>query len=103
MNVLVIGSGGREHTLAWMISKSKLLNRLYIAPGNAGTHELGENCDIDPLDFDKIGELVINKDINIVVIGPEQPLVAGMADYFKNNQHLKEIPVIGPSSDGAML
>ncbi len=103
MNVLVIGSGGREHTLAWMISKSKLLNRLYIAPGNAGTHELGENCDIDPLDFDKIGELVINKDINMVVIGPEQPLVAGMANYFKNNQHLKGIPVIGPSSDGAML
>jgi len=103
MNVLVIGSGGREHALSWMISKSKLLNKLFIAPGNAGTHAIGENCDTDPMDFESIGKLAIDKKINLVVIGPEQPLVAGMADYFQASPHLKDIPVIGPFSAGAML
>lgn len=103
MNVLILGSGGREHAFAWKIAKSKLLQNLYIAPGNAGTSNCGTNVDIAVNDFDAIKNLVWEKDINLVLVGPEDPLVKGIHDYFLNDEVLKEIPVIGPKKDGAQL
>lgn len=103
MNILLIGSGGREHALAWKISQSKKLTKLYIAPGNAGTLNLGENIPIQPLEFAKLGQFVVDKDIDLVVVGPEDPLVKGITDFFKSEPALKNIPVIGPSSKGAAL
>lgn len=103
MNVLILGGGGREHTLAWKLAQSPKLKKLYIAPGNAGTAELGENVDIFPTDFGAVEKLVLDKKIDMVVVGPEAPLVAGIYDYFKGNPGLKKIPVIGPSKEGAAL
>ncbi|MDX2173307.1 MAG: phosphoribosylamine--glycine ligase [Bacteroidota bacterium] len=103
MNVLILGSGGREHAFAWKIAKSKLLQNLYIAPGNAGTANCGTNVNIAVNDFDAIKNLVWEKDINLVLVGPEDPLVNGIHDYFLNDDVLKEIPVIGPKKDGAQL
>tara|TARA_B100000287_G_C20585110_1_gene761924 strand:+ start:21 stop:1292 length:1272 start_codon:yes stop_codon:yes gene_type:complete len=103
MNILILGSGGREHAFAWKISKSSSCNKLFIAPGNAGTEELGNNVDIDILDFKKIKTLVLEQEIEMVIVGPEDPLVAGIYDFFKNDQKLKSISLIGPSKDGARL
>ncbi len=103
MKVLILGSGGREHTLAWKIAQSPLLTSLYIAPGNAGTGELGANVDLKVEDFNSIGQFVINEKIDMAVVGPEAPLVAGIRDFFEEHSKLREVPVIGPSSQGAML
>ena len=103
MNVLLIGSGGREHAMAWKLSQSERLTKLYIAPGNAGTDSVGTNVDLNPLDFEAVRDFVRGNGIHMVVVGPEAPLVAGIVDYFQNEPSLKYIPVIGPSKMGAML
>jgi phosphoribosylamine--glycine ligase len=103
MNVLIIGSGGREHALAWKIRKSPLLKELYLAPGNAGTARLGENIHLSVSDFTGIRQLVLEKNINMVVVGPEVPLVEGIHDFFLADPLLKDIPVIGPIQRAAML
>lgn len=103
MNVLILGSGGRECTLAWKISKSKLLNQLYIAPGNAGTSEYGINIAIKETDFEAIAKLCKENKIEMIVVGPEQALADGIHDYFANDTTLAHIAVIGPSQQGAKL
>ena len=103
MNVLILGSGGREHALAWKFSQSPLLGRLYIAPGNAGTAKIGENIPISIKNFESIKSFVLQKSIELVVVGPEEPLVNGIYDFFKEDVLLREIPVIGPSKSGARL
>ncbi len=103
MNVLLLGSGGREHALAWKISQSDKLKNLFIAPGNAGTSTIGENINIDLNNFSSIKQTVIEKNINLVVVGPENLLVNGIQDFFINDTDLKNIPIIGPSKIGAQL
>ncbi len=103
MNVLILGSGGREHALAWKIAQSEKLSKLFIAPGNAGTAISGTNIDVSLDDFDQIKNLVLEKEINMVVVGPEAPLVAGIHDYFQQDRELSHIAVIGPDSKAAML
>lgn len=103
MNVLILGSGGREHALAWKIAQSKKLENLYIAPGNAGTAHCGTNVNIAVNDFEAIKSLVWEKCIDLVVVGPEDPLVNGIHDFFLNDEVLKDVPVIGPRKDGAQL
>ena len=103
MRILLIGSGGREHALAWKIAQSPKVEQLYIAPGNAGTANAGINVNIKVNEFDKIREFVASNHIDMVVVGPEGPLVNGIYDYFKNDAELSGIPVIGPSKAGAVL
>lgn len=103
MNILILGSGGREHALAWKIAQSPKTNKLYIAPGNAGTENVGKNVPIDINDFPAIRDLVLGKGIDMVIVGPEDPLVNGIYDYFKNTPEISDIPVIGPSETGAQL
>jgi phosphoribosylamine--glycine ligase len=103
MNVLVLGSGGREHAFAWKIAQSKKLSNLYIAPGNAGTSACGENINVSVTDFEGIKKIMLEKDIDLVVVGPEDPLVKGIVAYFKNDALLKDVAIIGPSKEGAML
>lgn len=103
MKLLLLGSGGREHALAWKIAQSDKIEKLYIAPGNAGTAAVGENVNIKADDFDQIAQFVIEKAIEMVVVGPEDPLVKGIYDYFKQQPALQHIPVIGPSKAGAVL
>jgi phosphoribosylamine--glycine ligase len=103
MNVLVLGSGGREHALCWKISRSSLLTALFIAPGNAGTAELGTNVDLDPMDFPSVKKFVLSKNIRLVIVGPEAPLVAGITDYFRKDKQLKEVAIVGPDKAGARL
>lgn len=103
MKLLLLGSGGREHALAWKISQSPKVEKLYIAPGNAGTRNVGENVAIQANDFDAIGRFVIDNGIHMVVVGPEDPLVKGIYDYFKCDPRLADVPVIGPSRAGAVL
>ena len=103
MNILILGSGGREHALAWKIAQSPKTEKLFIAPGNAGTNTLGTNLPLDMNDFKTVGMFVIEKDIDLVIVGPEAPLVDGFADYFLQDKVLKNIPVIGPVKAGAML
>ncbi len=103
LNVLILGSGGREHTLAWKIVQSEKLSKLFIAPGNAGTMDLGTNINIKPTDFDSIKQAVIENNVDMVVVGPENPLVQGIHDYFLNDKQLKSVSVIGPQKAGAML
>jgi len=103
MNVLILGSGGREHAFAWKIAQSKSLQNLYIAPGNAGTAYCGTNVNLGVNDFEGIKNLVWEKDIDLVLVGPEDPLVNGIHDFFLNDEVLKDIPVIGPKKDGAQL
>ena len=95
MNILLLGSGGREHALAWKIAQSPKVDKLYIAPGNAGTKEVGENVNIKVTDFDAIAEFVLANNVTMVVVGPEDPLVKGIYDYFQADERLKEIAVIG--------
>ena len=103
MNVLIIGSGGREHALAWKIKQSPLLGELFIAPGNAGTAQLGLNLNLSVSDFDGLRRLVLEKKIRMVVVGPEVPLVEGIHDFFLADPLLKDIPVIGPDKIASML
>ena len=103
MKLLLLGSGGREHALAWKIAQSPKIEKLYVALGNAGTSEVGENVAIKADDFAAIKEFIVKNDINMVVVGPEDPLVKGIYDYFKNDEALKNVPVIGPSKAGAVL
>lgn len=103
MNILLLGSGGRECAIAWKISQSKQLQKLFIAPGNAGTAQWGNNVDMAADDFDAIGAFVKENHIDMVVVGPEDPLVKGIYDYFANDTTLQHIPVIGPSKEGAQL
>lgn len=103
MNVLLLGSGGREHAIAWKISQSKLLTKLFIAPGNAGTMQIGINVNISVIDFEAIKKVVAENNIALVIVGPEDPLVAGIVDFFNSDDTLKNIPVIGPDAEGAKL
>ena len=103
MNILIIGSGGREHTFAYKLAQSSLCDQLFVAPGNAGTASIATNIDLGVTDFDKIKELVVSKNIEMVVVGPEVPLVAGIVDFFKKDEALKNVKVIGPSAEGAQL
>jgi phosphoribosylamine--glycine ligase len=103
MNILLIGSGGREHALAWKLNQSSLLTKLFIAPGNAGTATLGENVNLSVLNFDEVGQFSIKHKIDLIVVGPEEPLVNGFSDYFAIHDALKHINVVGPKSKGAQL
>ncbi len=103
MRILLLGSGGREHALAWKIAQSAKCNKLFIAPGNAGTGAVGENVAIGVNDFDKLKEFVVEENIDMVVVGPEDPLVNGIYDAFKEDTRTVSIPVIGPSKAGAVL
>lgn len=103
MKILLLGAGGREHAFAWKLSQSPLCEKLFIAPGNAGTSQHGENVAIGVNDFEAIEKFVLENKIELVVVGPEDPLVNGIYDYFQAKDELKNIPVIGPSKDGAQL
>lgn len=103
MNILLLGSGGREHALAWKFKQSNKLDKLFVAPGNAGTDLIAENVDISPVDFVAIKDFVLTQNIDMVVVGPEDPLVKGIYDYFKSDAQVNHIPVIGPSKNGAQL
>ena len=103
MNILILGSGGREHTFAHKIAQSKRCNQLFVAPGNAGTSEIATNVSISVNDFEAIKNCVINNDITMVIVGPEDPLVNGIADYFLATKELKNVMLIGPSKAGALL
>ena len=103
MKLLLLGSGGREHALAWKIAQSPKIEKLFIAPGNAGMSNVGENVAIKVNDFEAIRQFVIDRQVDMVVVGPEVPLVEGISDYFKQDEALKSIPVIGPSKEGAQM
>jgi len=103
MNILLLGSGGREHAFAWKIAQSSLCKKLLIAPGNAGTNELGTNIDVSVTDFESIKKLVLEEEIDMLIVGPEGPLVKGIFDFFSEDEKLKCITVIGPSKEGAKL
>ena len=103
MNILILGSGGREHTFAWKISQSHLCKKLYISPGNGGTSKYGENIYADINNFDEIKNLVIHKKIDLVLVGPEDPLVNGIVDYFEQSYELKNVKIFGPNKLGAQL
>ncbi len=103
MNILLLGSGGREHALAWKIAQSTKVSKLFIAPGNAGTATVGQNVDINANDFDALKRFALDNDVQLVVVGPEDPLVNGIYDDFKNDARTTHIPVIGPSRKGATL
>src|SRR5690606_6102176 len=103
MNILIIGSGGRESAFAYKLSSSPKLNKLFIAPGNAGTSQYGQNVDLKVTDFEGIASFALANDVNMVLVGPEEPLVKGIHDYFLQREDLKDIPVIGPQAEGAKL
>jgi phosphoribosylamine--glycine ligase len=103
MNILILGSGGREHALTWKLAQSKKINKIFIAPGNAGTSSSGTNLNIDPEVFPEIRAAVLENNINIVIVGPEAPLTMGIHDYFLGDSLLKNIPVIGPDKSAARL
>lgn len=103
MNILLLGSGGREHALAWKIKQSKHCNNLWVAPGNAGTAEVAENLSMNILDFDAVATACLEKNIDLLVVGPEEPLVKGISDYFRSNPNVQHIKVVGPSQKGAQL
>ncbi len=103
MNILILGSGGREHAITWKLAQSKKIGNIYIGPGNAGTSELGTNLKLDPSNFQEVKTAVVENNINIVIVGPEAPLVAGIHDFFLADSVLKEIPVIGPDKSAARL
>ena len=103
MNILILGSGGREHAFAKKLSESTKINNLFVAPGNAGTSTIATNIHINPTNFQQVKETVLQQAINMVVVGPEAPLVEGVHDFFLTDSDLKNIPVIGPKKDGALL
>jgi len=103
MNILILGSGGREHAIAWKLSQSKKVTGLYIGPGNAGTAKCGINLSINPDNFEEVKNAVIANNIEILIVGPEGPLVSGIHDFFLADEKLRNIPVIGPSKAAAQL
>ncbi len=103
MNILILGSGGREHALTWKLAQSKKVTRIFIGPGNAGTSDLGTNLRLDPLDFHEVKKAVVENGIDLVIVGPEAPLVEGIHDFFLADRILKDIPVIGPDKSAARL
>ena len=103
MNVLILGGGGREHTFCWKLSQSPLCNQMYVAPGNAGTASIAQNLAIDPMDFEAVKAWVKRANIELVVVGPEAPLVAGIHDYFKESSDMNHVTVIGPEKAAAQL
>ena len=103
MNVLLIGSGGREHAIAWKLSQSSLLSKLYVAPGNAGTDQIATNVDLNPLDFAAIGRFIRKNEVTMLIVGPEAPLVEGIVDYFNDSDKFEGLVTIGPRKAGAML
>ncbi len=103
MRVLLLGSGGREHALSWKMAQSSMLEELFIAPGNAGTKQHGKNVDINPTDFESVKKFVLENNITMVVVGPEEPLVKGIHDFFLADESLKKVPVIGPNKEAAQL
>lgn len=103
MRILLLGSGGREHAIAWKIKQSDKLEKLFVAPGNAGTDGIAENVNIGVNDFDALAEFALANNVNMIIVGPEDPLVNGIYDFFLNREDLKHIPVIGPSKTGAIL
>jgi phosphoribosylamine--glycine ligase len=103
MNILLLGSGGREHALAWKMTQSDKLSKLFIAPGNAGTAQVGTNVNINPNDFEAVKAFVLDNDINMIVVGPEEPLVRGVKDFVLNDPQIAHVPVIGPGKEGAKL
>lgn len=103
MNILILGSGGREHALTWKLAQSKKVDRIFIGPGNAGTTDYGTNLNINPLNFQEVKHAVLENDIDLVIVGPEAPLVEGIHDYFLNDTDLKNIPVVGPDKSAARL
>lgn len=103
MNILLIGGGGREHALAWKIAQSPLLKQLFIAPGNPGTGKIGTNLNVDITDFEKVKKIILKHEINMVVVGPEDPLVKGIVDFFHADETLKNTPIIGPNKIAAQL
>jgi len=103
MNILILGSGGREHAFALKLAESNKVNQLFVAPGNAGTSQIASNININPTDFKAVKKTVLENKINMIVVGPEAPLVNGVHDFFLADNELKNIPVIGPKKDGAML
>src|ERR1700712_5331136 len=103
MNILILGSGGRESAFAWKLAQSPKCNQLFIAPGNAGTGQYGTNVNIAVNDFEGIKQCVLSNSINMVLVGPEEPLVKGVHDFFLADEQLKNIPVIGPQREGAQL
>ena len=103
MNILIIGSGGREHALAWKLKQSDLCSHLFIAPGNAGTSQCGTNLPIAITDFDALSAACVKEKVEMVLVGPEEPLVKGIYDFFKNNPATNNIQVIGPSKAAAQL
>jgi len=103
MTILLLGSGGREHAFAWKMIQSSLCTKLFVAPGNAGTASIATNLNISPTDFEAIKTFVLQEKVEMVVVGPEDPLVKGIYDFFQNDESLKQIPVIGPSKKGAQL
>lgn len=103
MRVLLLGSGGREHALAWKIAQSSVLDELFIAPGNAGTAMHGTNVNLSPVDFEAIKQFVLDRNVNMVVVGPEDPLVKGIVDFFQNDEQIAHVPVIGPNKVAAQL
>lgn len=103
MNILLVGSGGREHALAWKITQSPKLSALFIAPGNAGTSAVGQNLNIDVSDFSAVKSAVLKHNIDLVFVGPEDPLVNGIVDFFENDSELKSVPVVGPNKVAAQL
>lgn len=103
MKILLLGSGGREHALAWKMAQSPRLEKLYVAPGNGGTENVAENVDLNPTDFDQVGNFCLQNQIDMIIVGPEDPLVKGIKDHFKANEDLKKISVIGPDAHAAQL
>ncbi len=103
MNILLLGSGGREHALAWKITQSPKCSQLFVAPGNAGIGQIATNVSVNPTDFAAVKQFVLDNEVKMVVVGPEDPLVKGVYDFFKNDEQLKSISVIGPSQHGAQL
>jgi phosphoribosylamine--glycine ligase len=103
MNVLVLGSGGREHAISWKLAQSSHLKSLFIAPGNAGTGNVGTNVDLNPEDFKAVKKFVLEHEIHMVIVGPEAPLVKGIVDFFESDKQLKSVPIIGPTAQGSQL
>ncbi|MFN4884719.1 MAG: phosphoribosylamine--glycine ligase [Bacteroidota bacterium] len=103
MHVLILGSGGREHAFAWKIAQSSLIQNLYVAPGNAGTEQVASNISIDPNDFKAVKKFVLDNQIDMVVVGPEDPLVNGIVDFFKSDKQLNKVGIIGPNAQAAQL
>jgi phosphoribosylamine---glycine ligase len=103
MNILILGSGGREHAIAWKLRQSRRPVNIFVGPGNAGTSEIAENLNIDPMDFNAVKKAALEHDIDIVIVGPEAPLVKGVSDFFESDAELTHISVVGPCSKGAML